>query len=118
MASSQNNGLSENMPGVRSLSVSDVRRVATLARLSLTDEQAELYRSQLGAVLAYMDRLAQIDLGGVEPMHHPERRTNRLDEDAPAERSHELTTSDLMAMAPAARDGFVSVPKVIGDGAA
>lgn len=91
-----------------------VRKVAQLARLALSDEQVELYRHQLGGVLAYMNRLSSLDLSGVEPMASPLDLTNRLADDQPGPT---LTTDQLMAIAPrdAAAPPFIAVPKVIGE---
>ena len=45
-----------------------VRHVARLARLRLTEREEELYAAQLGAVLGYLERLAAVDVSGVEPL--------------------------------------------------
>lgn len=109
------------MGDIRVLSEQDVRKVAKLARLAISEEQVHQYRGQLAAVLGYMDRLREIDTSGVEPMSHPTDQTNRLDEDvAPAagERRTTLSTDVLMGMAPDKMEPFVKVPPVIGEGAA
>jgi aspartyl-tRNA(Asn)/glutamyl-tRNA(Gln) amidotransferase subunit C len=97
------------------LSLEEVRKVAHLARLALSDEQLERYRHQLGDVLGYMNRLRQLDLSGVEPMTSPIESANRLAEDVPGPT---LSNEQLMAMAPqgAAEAPFIAVPKVIGGG--
>ncbi len=51
-------------------SVGEVRRVAALARLELTDERAEAMRGELERVLAHAERLLAQDVEGVEPMAH------------------------------------------------
>jgi aspartyl-tRNA(Asn)/glutamyl-tRNA(Gln) amidotransferase subunit C len=98
-----------------SLTPQDVRKVARLARLAITDEQAEQYRASLAAVLTYMDRLRELNLDGVEPMAHPTDSTNRLRDDTPGPT---LPTSAFMQIAPpgAAMPPFITVPKVIGEG--
>ena len=50
-----------------SLSLQDVEKIASLARLQLTDEEKALYQEQLSAVLEYAARLDQLDLEGVPP---------------------------------------------------
>lgn len=96
-----------------SLSPDDVRKVARLSRLALTDEQVESYRHQLSAVLGYVDRLRQLDLKTVEPMAHVADTVNRLDEDTPGPT---LPNSALMGLAPDKMEPFLRVPKVIDDG--
>lgn len=98
------------------LTDADVRKVARLARLELSDAQVHAMRDQLAAVLGYVERLRGLDLTGVEPMAHVGeggRGVNRLDEDVPGPT---LSNADLMRMAPEKMEPFVKVPKVLGDG--
>jgi aspartyl-tRNA(Asn)/glutamyl-tRNA(Gln) amidotransferase subunit C len=97
------------------LSADQVRKVAMLSRLALTDDQVETYRVQLSAVLDYMERLKEVDIQGVEPLVHVGDQVNRLDEDVPG---NTLPRESLMRMAPDAMPPFLRVPKVIeGEGA-
>ena len=48
----------------------DVRDVARLARIELTDEEAATFQSQLGRVLEYVEQLGKLDVSGVEPTAH------------------------------------------------
>ena len=95
------------------LSLDEVRHVASLARLRLTDEETEQYRRELSAVLAHIDMLKKLDVEGVEPMSHPSALTNRLANDV-VEPSLDVET--LLAQAPAVEGRFLTVPKVLGDG--
>lgn len=56
---------------------SDVRHVALLARLALTDEQVKTLASELSSVLGHIDELQRLDLAGVQPTAHPLAMTNR-----------------------------------------
>lgn len=98
-------------PQPQHLTDAEVRKIATLARLALTDEQVAAYRESLGAVLGYMQILKRLDLAGVEPMTHPTDATNRLDDDTPGPT---LTTEQFMQIAPATMPPFLKVPKVLG----
>ncbi|MDX2118731.1 MAG: Asp-tRNA(Asn)/Glu-tRNA(Gln) amidotransferase subunit GatC [Planctomycetota bacterium] len=102
-----------NQSSAPQLSAADVRKVAALSRLSLTDAQVEQYRHQLSSVLTYINRLRELDLAGVEPMAHVGDTHNRLDQDVVRE---PLANSALMKMAPQTMPPFVKVPKVIDDG--
>lgn len=95
------------------LSADDVRKVAKLSRLALSDDQVESYRHQLSAVLGYVDRLRQLDLKSVEPMAHVADTVNRLDDDTPG---RTLPNAALMGLAPDRMEPFLRVPKVIDDG--
>jgi aspartyl-tRNA(Asn)/glutamyl-tRNA(Gln) amidotransferase subunit C len=48
----------------------EVLHVASLARLTLSEEEVETYVRQLDAILVYMDQLAQLDTTNIEPMAH------------------------------------------------
>jgi aspartyl-tRNA(Asn)/glutamyl-tRNA(Gln) amidotransferase subunit C len=94
------------------LSLDQVRHVARLARLRLSDAELEIYRAQLAEVLAHLDTIAELDVSGVEPMAHPLDITNRLDNDEPRP---SMPLDDLHRNAPAVENRFLAVPKVLGD---
>jgi aspartyl-tRNA(Asn)/glutamyl-tRNA(Gln) amidotransferase subunit C len=107
-------GMSTAHTGPREpLSAEQVRKVARLARLGLSDEQVEQYRGQLAAVLAYVERLRDLDLSDVEPLANPVEEVNRLRADEPGPT---LPRQTLLEMAPCTDGPFVAVPKVIGGG--
>lgn len=107
----------ERERGQASLSEDEVRRVARLARLELSEAQVEMYRRQLGEVLGLFERLRGLNLEGVEPMTHVVEREgeagNRLDLD---EAREVLANEALMRMAPEKLQPFLRVPKVLGEG--
>lgn len=96
-----------------SLSPDQVRQIARLARLSLSDAQVAAYQTQLSSILAHMDTLRKLDLAGVEPLTHIAESVNRLDDDVPGPT---LPNEVLMKMAAAAMPPFVKVPKVLDEG--
>jgi aspartyl-tRNA(Asn)/glutamyl-tRNA(Gln) amidotransferase subunit C len=49
------------------LSKDDIKHIATLARLELTDDEIEKYGSELSAILDFVDQLKEVDVTGVEP---------------------------------------------------
>lgn len=57
---------------------SDVRHVALLARLALTDAQIETLTAELSSVLVHIDELQHLDLEGVQPTAHPLAVTNAM----------------------------------------
>jgi aspartyl/glutamyl-tRNA(Asn/Gln) amidotransferase C subunit len=92
------------------LSGDEVRHVAKLARLKLTDQAVEQYRAQLSTILDYVAKLNELDVTGVEPMAHPTDLNNRLDDDVPV---GAMPLEDLLKNAPANEDRFLAVPKVL-----
>ncbi len=94
------------------LTRSDVQRIAALAHLELTEEEQDLFTSQLSQILNYAEQIQQVDTTGVPPMAHVgSERTERDDEPRPS-----LSVEDALANAPdAALDaGLFRVPRVIG----
>ena len=96
-----------------SLSLNEVRKVARLARLALTDVELADAQRRLSAIIGYMERLKQVDLTGVEPLVHVGGETNVLRDDEPGQA---LPTQALLDMAPETWENFVKVPKVIDGG--
>ena len=96
----------------RRLTEEDVRRVAVLSRLSLSDEEIEHFTHQLSSVLDYMAKLNELDVDGVEPMGHAIDMSNVMREDVPQQG---LTVNAVLANAPDRSPPFFKVPKVLGD---
>ncbi len=95
------------------LSEADVRKVAKLARLELTDAQVHADRSRLARVLEYVEHLSALDLTNVEPMTTPLVMHGPMGDDVPGTI---IPHQALMDMAPAKDEPFIKVPKVLGDG--
>ena len=88
----------------------DVRYVATLARLKLTDEEARTFQNQLGDVLAFVEKLKKVDVTGVEPTAHTSDVFNvfREDEVRPG-----LSAAQALANAPRKANDLFVVTKVV-----
>lgn len=92
------------------LSLSDVHRIAHLARIEINDEQASATLAQLSDIFAMIERMQQVNTDGVAPMAHPLGGTQRLRADVadPA-----IDRDANLKNAPAQHDGLFVVPKVI-----
>lgn len=88
----------------------DVRYVAHLARLHLTDEEAALFQAQLDQVLGYVRELSDVDVSGVEPTAHAMPVLNVFRADVPAPG---LNRDDVLSNAPAVRSSLFLVPKIV-----
>ena len=88
----------------------DVRDVARLARIELTDEEATTFQSQLGRVLEYVEQLKTLDVSNVEPTAHANPVFNVLREDVSRPG---LTREAALANAPHSANNLVVVTKVI-----
>ncbi|MSP63733.1 MAG: Asp-tRNA(Asn)/Glu-tRNA(Gln) amidotransferase subunit GatC [Myxococcales bacterium] len=88
----------------------EVRATAALARLALTDEEITRLTRELDAILVYMEKLAAVDVEGIEPMTHAVALACPLREDA---LGPQLTVEKALADAPASEDGCFLVPRII-----
>lgn len=91
------------------ISTDDVKHVAKLARLELTDEEIKKYSEQLGDILKYVEQMNEVDTTGVEPMPHPIPIYNVMRDDVV---KYEQTKEELISNAPYEEDGFFRVPKI------
>lgn len=89
----------------------EVGRVATLARLSLQEEEKELYAKQLDQILSYIEKLNEVNTDGVEPTSHSMPIKNPMREDIVKE---SLSQEDALSNAPDKEKGCFKVPKIIG----
>ena len=88
----------------------DVRKVASLARLKLTDDEIAEFSEQLGQVLGYVEVLNELDVTDVEPMAHAAEVTNVLRED---ETRPSLPRDEALANAPKTDGQFFQVPQIL-----
>jgi aspartyl-tRNA(Asn)/glutamyl-tRNA(Gln) amidotransferase subunit C len=86
-----------------------VRHVADLARLGLTDEEVARMGEQLGAILSSIEKIQELDLDGVPPTANPLNLTNVFRPDEPR---GELTPEEALREAPEAVDGLFAVPRI------
>jgi aspartyl-tRNA(Asn)/glutamyl-tRNA(Gln) amidotransferase subunit C len=93
-----------------SLSTSDVKRIAHLARIEVSDAEAEATLQKLSGILGLIEQMQAVDTTGISPMSHSQDVTQRLREDVvTATNQRELFQS----IAPAVEHGLYLVPKVI-----
>ena len=88
----------------------DVRRIAKLARLRLSDDEVKLYQGQLVKILDSMAELAKIDTASVPPTSSVLGATNVMREDEPVLRA---APEKLLANAPEREGPYFKVRKVI-----
>jgi aspartyl-tRNA(Asn)/glutamyl-tRNA(Gln) amidotransferase subunit C len=93
-----------------SLTPTEVRWVAHLARLELSDADVETMTRQLSAVVDYMAQLQQVNTDGVEPLAHAVELHNVFREDEPAP---SLSVDAALANAPQRQGDFYRVPAVL-----
>lgn len=92
------------------LSRDEVRKVALLARLELTDEELDAQAKHFNDLLGQFEALQSLDVTGVEPTSHPMSLINVLREDVirPS-----LPREAALANAPESREGCIVVPRIV-----
>jgi aspartyl-tRNA(Asn)/glutamyl-tRNA(Gln) amidotransferase subunit C len=88
----------------------EVEHVARLARLELDEDEIEKFTHQLSAILAYMDKLNELDTKGVDPTSHILEFANVFKEDKVEVGSWDRVT---LSNAPAQEHNHYQVPKII-----
>ena len=93
-----------------SVSSDQVRHIAALARIQMSDDELARLEPELNNILGWIEQLAEVNTDGVEPLTAVIDQKLRLREDA-------VTDGDcrdgVLANAPEAQHGFFAVPKVI-----
>jgi aspartyl-tRNA(Asn)/glutamyl-tRNA(Gln) amidotransferase subunit C len=90
----------------------DVAHVARLARLSLSEDELEMFTGQLAAILDHAEDVEALDLAGVPPTSHPYPLKNVV---RPDEVDQTVDRAEVLASAPLAEDGQFRVPPVLGE---
>ncbi|MBL8473046.1 MAG: Asp-tRNA(Asn)/Glu-tRNA(Gln) amidotransferase subunit GatC [Rhodocyclaceae bacterium] len=93
-----------------SLNLEQVFRTARLARLAVSNAEAERTAAQLNDIFALIEQMQAVNTRGVEPMSHAVDLAQRLRDDQVTETDHR---ADFQAIAPETEAGLYLVPKVI-----
>ncbi|MCR4333068.1 MAG: Asp-tRNA(Asn)/Glu-tRNA(Gln) amidotransferase subunit GatC [Sulfuricaulis sp.] len=93
-----------------SLDREQVRKIAHLARLQITEQEAVAYADSLSRILGLIEQMNAVDTAGVTPMAHPNEAGLRLRADAVTETDQR---DKFQKIAPAVEAGLYLVPKVI-----
>jgi aspartyl-tRNA(Asn)/glutamyl-tRNA(Gln) amidotransferase subunit C len=94
------------------ITADDVAKVASLARLTLTEDELEAFTGQLRSILDHARDVESLDLAGVPPTYHPYPLENvyRPDEVTPG-----VDRDEVLDQAPSAEAGMFRVPPVLGE---
>lgn len=87
-----------------------IQYLKDLSRLNLTADEEAKAKDDLGKILAYMDKLNELDTAGVEEMSHPFSYTNNFRED---EVQPSADRDLILQNAPQKKDGCFKVPKTV-----
>ncbi|GHC62249.1 Asp-tRNA(Asn)/Glu-tRNA(Gln) amidotransferase subunit GatC [Limoniibacter endophyticus] len=93
-----------------SVDINTVKRVSHLARIAISDEEAEKMTADLNGILGFVEQLDEVDVTDVEPMTSVLPMVMKKRQDAVTDGDRQ---SDIVANAPASDAGFFLVPKVV-----
>jgi aspartyl-tRNA(Asn)/glutamyl-tRNA(Gln) amidotransferase subunit C len=88
----------------------EVRRIAKLSRLNLSEEEVRLFAGQLAEIIEYVRQIESLNTERVEPLAHPLPVTNVLRDDDPRE---SLASEQALANAPDVEGDYFRVPAVL-----
>ncbi|MCO6427773.1 Asp-tRNA(Asn)/Glu-tRNA(Gln) amidotransferase subunit GatC [Nitrosomonas communis] len=92
------------------LSLDDVKRVANLARIEISEDEAQQVLMQLSGIFDLIEQMQAIETSNIEPMSHAQDMIQRLREDVVTESDQHML---FQAIAPQVEAGLYLVPKVI-----
>ena len=93
-----------------SVTPAQVRHIANLARIAMSDEELDRLLPELNNILGWVEQLGEVDTDGVEPLKAVIDQKLRLRDDEVTEGDRR---DEILANAPDAEHGFFAVPKVI-----
>ncbi len=98
------------------ISKEEVKHIAKLARLGLTEKEIGKYQKELSSILDYIEKLKEVDISKIEPTSHSIRIENVLRDDEirkPAPYRTEGSGAGLMDLAPETKNGYLKVKSIL-----
>lgn len=92
------------------LTENDVKRIAELSRISISDSEVISMQEKLNNIFTLIEKMQAVNTDHVEPMAHPQNISLRLRQDIVTESNHR---DEFLSLAPQTQDGLFLVPKVI-----
>jgi aspartyl-tRNA(Asn)/glutamyl-tRNA(Gln) amidotransferase subunit C len=93
-----------------SLDAATVRRIASLARIRVEDDQAEALRGELNGILGWIDQLNEVNVDGIEPLSGASAMALKMREDVVTDGAR---AEAILANAPERIGDFFAVPRVV-----
>lgn len=90
----------------------DILKLASLARISLSDDEVDEFGPELSAVLEYVEQLSSVDVGGLSPTNQVTGLTNVMRDDTVIDYGY--APADLLKNVPKVQDNQLQVKRMIG----
>ncbi|URA11198.1 Asp-tRNA(Asn)/Glu-tRNA(Gln) amidotransferase subunit GatC [Thermospira aquatica] len=91
------------------ITLSDVEKVARLAKLSFSDQEKEVFLQQFSKIVHFVEKIGELDTEHIPPMTHAVEKWNVVRED---KEGSSLSNEEIAGIAPRFDDGHIIVPKV------
>ena len=92
----------------------DIRKIAKLAHLEISDSEVEMYTPQMKSIVEYVEQLNELDTDAVEPMLGGMTAEGEMTETIRFDEPHiSLPQAEALGQAPSAVEGHFQVPKVL-----
>lgn len=95
-----------------SITRAEVKRIAALTRIALTEEEEALYEKELSSILGFVAELERVDTTDVSPMTGGTDMANVMRPDKASGANMDNDPADLLGVVPDKKDGWVKVPSV------
>lgn len=92
------------------ISEQDVKHIAKLARLGLTEKEIKKFRKDLSSILDYMEKLKEVDVSEIEPTSHSIKMENVMRSDNGLK--SKVQGSRLLDLAPETKDGYLKTKSI------
>lgn len=96
---------------MNTITTDDVKYVAALAKIAITNDEAAKLTKELDAILGYVQQLDSVDTKGLQPTYQVSGLTNVTRPDKIID--YGVTRKDLLKNVPRTQDGYIKVPKVL-----
>ena len=95
------------------ISKEEVKHIAKLARLGLSEKEIGKYQKELSSILDYIEKLKEVDVSGTEPTSHPLKVENVTRKDGGKTEARSANSKSLLEMAPDKKEGYVKVKQIL-----
>jgi len=94
------------------ISEQDVKHIAKLARLGLTQNEIRKFQKELSSILNYIEKLKEVDISKAEPTSHPIEVKNVMRDDEVRSTKSEVRKK-IMDLAPETKEGYLKVKSIL-----
>ena len=96
---------------MKKVTIDEIKKLANLSRIELSEEEAESLRSEIEKILGYVNQLSDVDTTGLEPTSQVTGLVNQMREDEVVD--YGTSREDLLKNTPDQKDGYIKVRKVL-----